>query len=147
MVRSTAWGAFVSLSVLLAVASPMLGDPPRDGFPLSTYPMFSRAKSRQAVVHHVVAFSARKRHRVVPPELLGNDEIMQAAMTVARAVRTGRTRELCEEVAREVAVAPAQADAQYLEVRTDTFDSVLYLQGERRPTRTRVHVRCEVTRP
>jgi hypothetical protein len=139
------WVAVWSVGLLVAVLWPILRDPPRDGFPLSNYPMFSADRRRaDAQIGHVVGFSREGRHRPVPPELLGTEEIMQAHQTVQVAIRRGYADELCRRTAERVRADPAHADLEQLEVRTDHYDAIAYFAGDTKPRATHVHARCPV---
>ncbi len=134
-----------SVGLLLAVLWPILRDPPQDGFPLSNYPMFSAdRRSADAQIGHVVGFSREGRHRPIPPELLGSEEIMQAHQIAAVAIRRGYSGDLCRRVAERVRADPGYADLERLEVRTDHYDALAYFAGETKPRATQVHARCAV---
>lgn len=139
------WVAAFSLGLLFAVLSPILRGRPKDGFPLSNYPMFSAdRRSADAEIGHVVGFSREGRHRPVPPELLGTEEIMQASQTVRVAIRGGFAADLCRRTAARVQADPKHADLERLEVRTDWYDALAYFAGDTKPRRTHVHARCPV---
>jgi hypothetical protein len=132
-------------AMLGAVLWPLARDPPRDGFPLSNYPMFSaHKKGTSARISHVVAVSREGRHRPVTPDLVGTDEVMQAHQTIKIAVKRGESKALCERVAERVGDDPASGDIASLEVRTDVYDVFAYFEGERTPLQTQVHARCPV---
>jgi hypothetical protein len=134
-----------SVGLLLAVLWPILRDPPSDGFPLSNYPMFSAdRRSAMAEIGHVVGFSREGRHRPVPPELLGTEEIMQASQTVRVAIDRGYAEQLCRRTAERVRADPAHVDLLRLEVRTDRYDALAYFAGDTKPRGTQVHARCPV---
>ncbi|MCA9706835.1 MAG: hypothetical protein KDK70_13365 [Myxococcales bacterium] len=140
--------ALWSAGLVVAVLWPILREPPRDGFPLSNYPMFSHAKTREdGRIVHVVAYSRQGRHRPVGPDLLGSEEVMQAYQTVQVAIRRGHARELCERTAARVARDPGHADVERLEVRTDLYDAVDYFAGDTKPRSTQIHARCPVAAP
>lgn len=131
--------------MLGGVLSPLLRDPPRDDFPLSSYPMFSKPpKAATARVPHVVAVSREGRHRPVGPGLVGTEEVLQAHQTIDVAIRRGEAEALCQRLARSVASDASFGDVEALEIRTDVFDVFSYFEGDRRPLRTRVHGRCAV---
>ncbi len=139
------WVGVVSVGLLVAVLWPILRDPPRDGFPLSSYPMFSAdRRSADAEIGHVVGYSREGRHRPLPPALLGSEEIMQAHQTVRVAIRRGYARDLCQRAAARVRADPDHADLERLEVRTDHYDALAYFAGDTKPRSTRVHARCSV---
>jgi hypothetical protein len=146
VVGSRAYAALVSVAMLAAVLWPMVRK--TDGFPLSNYPMFSRARKAEAQVFHVVAFSSHGEHRPVSPSLLGTEEVMQASQAARIAFRRGAvaSMELCREVASRVVADQRWKDIESLEVREDVFDTIAYWEGDRKPRRTRVRARCEVSR-
>jgi hypothetical protein len=134
-----------SLGLLVALLWPILQDPPRDGFPLSNYPMFSAdRRSADAEIGHVVGYSREGRHRPVTPAMVGSEEIMQAYQTVRLSIRRGDAQALCRRTAERVRADPAHADIERLEVRTDRYDALAYFAGDTKPRKTRVHARCSV---
>jgi hypothetical protein len=127
-----------------AVVSPALSARPKDGYPLSTYPMFAENKSRETKQTQAVAIGPFG-ERVLGPSHLGTDEVMQAKATIDRAARAGKQAltALCERVAARAAVDPALAGLARVEVRTVTFDAIDYFRTERpAPTSARVLARC-----
>lgn len=139
------WVAAWSVGLLVAVLWPILRDPPRDGFPLSNYPMFSAdRRSAEAEIGHVVGYSREGRHRPLPPALLGTEEIMQAYQTVRVAIGRGQAPALCRSTAARVRADPDHADLERLEVRTDRYDGLAYFEGDTKPRATKVHARCPV---
>jgi len=134
-----------SVGLLLALLFPILRDPPRDGFPLSNYPMFSAdRRTADAEIGHVVGFSREGRHRPLTPAMVGSEEIMQAYQTVRLAIRRGDADELCRRAAERVRTDPDHADLERLEVRTDRYDALAYFDGDTKPRGTKVHARCPV---
>lgn len=119
-----------------------------DGFPLSNYPMFSRAKRQDAGIYHVVGYSSEGRHRAVSPEILGSDEIMQASQTAKLAFKRGPTdaQTLCGAAAQRVAIDVDYGDITKLQVRFDLYDAVKYWQGETKPKKTVVAAECRIDR-
>ncbi len=141
------WGGLVSLAVLGAVAWPLGRDPVReDSFPLSTYPMFAvkRAGARVAI-DYVIATGPDGARRHVPPELVANAEVMQALMTVRRAVQRGAASALCAEVAARVAGDRRFVALDAVAVVFGDHRGVDYLVHGRRGGE-RVHARCPIPR-
>jgi hypothetical protein len=123
----------------------------RDGFPLSTYPMFSSERGTEAKLAHVVARRADGSASPLPPRMLGTAEIMQAAQIARNAAKDrGRARDLCARVAERIAGDADWSDVVAIEVRTDSYDAVAYWSeapGSRSSTTaSRVHARCDVDR-
>jgi hypothetical protein len=135
-----------SLVTIGAVLAPIVYD--EDDFPLSNYPMFSHAREPVARIHHVVGYSSEGRHRPVPPEALGTDEIMQAYQTAKLMIGRGpdAARALCERTAAYVAAEDSLADLERLEVRIDWFDTIAYWKGDRTPKKTHVAATCPTGR-
>ncbi|NLY92978.1 MAG: hypothetical protein GXY23_03015 [Myxococcales bacterium] len=144
--RRAPWIVF-GLAVIGAMIAPVFREPPRDSFPLSDYPMFSTVRG-PAYIDVVVGFDAEGTLHRIPPRLVANAEVMQAAQTVALAVRSGRARVLCEEVAARVAADPSRASIVRLEVQSRYFDPRTYFAGDgpAEPLRLLRRGRCEVPR-
>lgn len=143
------YAAIVSTVVVAAVLSPIVPAEQVDGFPLSNYPMFSRAPDDSRVwLSHVVGWSRRGEHRPVEPGLVETEEVMQAMQTIKVAARRGPAAalDLCVHTAARVAEDDAYADIDLLEVRTDRYDVLTYFSGGRAPLRTQIHARCPVVR-
>jgi len=140
----------LSAVVLAAVASPPFRDPPEDSFPLSDYPMFSKARPAATIVLTNVVGLRRDGSQVVlsPQVSVGNDEVLQAMATIRNAVRAGRTRlaAFCEEAAERVADRQSLADVIEVRIATRRFDAIAYFRDGPEPERTVVHHRCEVRR-
>ena len=65
--------------------------------------------------------------------------MIQAAGTIAQAIRSGSTEDLCREVLDKVS-APVVA----VEIVTETYDVVGYFEGAKEPVQRTVHARCEL---
>jgi hypothetical protein len=136
-----------SVLVIAATLSPALREPPRDSFPLSTYPMFSSVPKR-AWLDVIVGFDAAGNLQRIPPPLVGNPEVMQAAETIRLAVRHKRAPQLCAEVAARVAADPNFDHVVRLEVQRRKFDPLTYFttSPSERLLDLRRRASCEVTR-
>lgn len=103
------WAVLVSAVVVVLVALPgvrtLAEERPADGFPLSTYPMFSDDPGRVVTLPTVVAVApGGEVTRLSPRTIAGTDQVIQASAAVRDALRRGpaATRELCAEVAGRV---------------------------------------------
>lgn len=145
MDRRARWRALlVSAAVVIAVAVPgvrMLISPEvPDGFPLSTYPMFTRDRGRVVEVATVVAETPQGEvGRLSPRTIAGTDQVVQAGVTVRQAVAAGpgAAGRLCDEVAGRVA-APAT-----VAVVVERYDVIAWSAGGREPLERRAHAECE----
>src|SRR5437764_11822509 len=96
--------AIVAVGVL--VLSPALRASPRDGFPLSNYPMFATDVGRQARIDTAVGLRADGSTATLSPRLVtATDEVILAASTVTNALAGGpaSAAALCAEIAGRVA--------------------------------------------
>jgi hypothetical protein len=134
-----------SVLVMAATLSPALREPSRDSFPLSTYPMFSSVP-KAAWLDVIVGFDAAGNEHRIPPQLVANIEVMQAAQTIRLAVRQRRAPQLCVEVAARVAADPNFEHVVRLEVQRRKFDPLTYFTSppSERLLDLRRRARCEV---
>ncbi|MBZ0237058.1 MAG: hypothetical protein K8M05_32310 [Deltaproteobacteria bacterium] len=147
MSATRTWGGLVSVAMLLAVAYPLRRDPAYgDSFPLSTYPMFAFQRPHARVaIDYVIATGPGDARRHVPPELVANHEVMQALMTIRRAVQSGKASTLCAEVAARAARDRRFDAMDTIQVVFGDHRGVDYLVHDRRgPERT--HARCPIPR-
>ncbi|MFP4513869.1 MAG: hypothetical protein ACLFRV_13055 [Acidimicrobiales bacterium] len=144
------WGprAFAAV-IVAAMVAPAVLDPPRDGFPLSTYPMFAFDRgSVTSVTTAVGVTDADERVRLSPYLLAGADEAILAVRTARIAVAEENPDRWCEEVASRVAALPGAVVSSErvvtIEVVTETHDAVATLAGTAEPLRVVPHVTCPV---
>lgn len=141
-----AFAHVVGAALIGAVCFPMLRSTSTDSYPLSNYPMFSRARPRAVDIDHLVAITKGGERRVVPPGLVASDEVLQAKVVIATAVGRGRAsaRALCLAVAARLRAHAEWADTVRIEVRSDRYDAHRYFDGDRAPVHSRVHAHCTV---
>ena len=126
-------------AIVLLAAAPVVRSPADDSFPLSTYPMFSLARAQETTVSSAAGFDAAGlRLRLSPRVVGGTGEVIQAAGTVAQAIRNGTSEALCREV-----LAEAPAAVVTVEIVTETYDVIAYFDGEEEPLDRTVHARCD----
>lgn len=153
MTRDRIYAYAVSALLLAAVGYPLLPTSlfawaAIDGFPLSTYPMFSRKRPTVVNIDHVVAVDSGGAARVVPPSVITSGEVMQANVMIRDTVRRGRraAQQLCLRVAGRLEVDADWADIVAVEVRSDRFDVARYFAVDTKPLRSRVYARCQLER-
>jgi len=139
----------LSLSLLAAVAYPAFLEPYEDGYPLSTYPMFSNPRPRTVQVTRAIALGDGVAV-AVPPAYVANSEAMQALQTLKKSVADGHRAQLrlCEHIVSRIQAAHDAdfAGADRVELQTVTLDSIAYLGGQLEPLSSRTHVRCALER-
>ncbi len=146
--RERAWALVVSAFFLGAVLWPLALDPVADDdFPLSTYPMFAKARGGTGSLVHLVALDGDGSARPLGPRWFGDRQVMQAYRTLRRAAgKPKRAQALCRDAARRIADEPAWADAVELQLRRDRYDIVSYFTTGAPPETLRIAARCEVPR-
>jgi len=133
-------GVVAAVIATLAVVAPILRQPARDSFPLSTYPMFADDRGPVAVVNTVLGVDRGGATHTLSPEIIGgSDEVILAAATVSNAIRAGAADRLCAQVAERTDVGTYR----WLRVVTHRYDTVAYLDGNREPLDEVVHAECE----
>ena len=135
--------ALFSVALIALTLAPGFGE--KDSFPLSNYPMFSTAQP-YPWIHVVVARDAQGEQRPIPPPLVANAEVMQAAQTIALAVKRKQAKSLCERVAARIADEDEWAFAVEVEVQSRQFDPLTYFTSPegRKPLKVRKRGRCPV---
>lgn len=110
----------------LAVLSPVFSGA-ADSFPLSTYPMFARARG-QPTLYTAVARAANGREDRLPPTLLGSKEVLQAKVLIERSVEAGpeALARLCADTAARVAAAPEFVEARSIAIVARQYDPLDY---------------------
>jgi hypothetical protein len=131
----------VTAGVAVAVLAPAVLPGGADGFPISTYPMFTRDRGRVVALDTVLLVDGDGRHRLSPAVIGGTDEIVLAAVIVGDAVAGGPVAldHLCREVAARVDRTGT------VEIVTERHDTVALLQDDQPPVDVDVHHRCEAT--
>lgn len=121
---------------------------PRDGFPLSYYPMFSAKRARTASVTYLVGLDARGGRRLLPYDYAGTGDLNQVRRQINRIVREGRADKLCQIVAGKVALEGEGefADVVTVQVVTGKYRLADYFAGKRDPVSERVHASWPVER-
>ena len=127
----------------VAVLFPLLGPLESDSYPLSTYPMFSEDRGREASIATAVGLDAAGTVVRLDPESIGGaDEVILAAATVSDAIRRGEVDQLCTEIATRL----VGSDIASVVVRTERIDVVAHIADDAPPLSVRDHGNCEVPR-
>lgn len=141
--------SIVSLLLAAAVVAPVVRGPDRDGFPISSYPMFSHRLDQEVQISTVMGVEGSGDLRILSPGLIADTtEVIIAHGTVNDAVGRGRAgaEDLCSTVATRVAAA-GTADVTSVRVVTNRYDAVKYWAGDREAQATTVHAECPVIGP
>lgn len=146
---SRVYAYLVIAVVLAAVSYPFTWPLSRDSFPLSNYPMFSRPLPEPTVtIQYALGLEPDGTRHHLPPRMVANEEVLQARVTLGRAVSQGKqaTRTLCRSIAERVARHPDFAAVTEVRIVSGTHDAVAYLTGQDTLGREDVYGRCPVAR-
>jgi len=140
-----------SLLVLGAVLSPVVENwraKPRDGFPLSYYPMFSKKRAPTLRVSYLVGYDERGREQPIHCRYAGAGGLNQVRKQIRARVRQGKATTLCRQVAARVARKRGGrlADVKSVAVVTGVYDLEGYFRGNTEPVSVRIEAKCPVRR-
>lgn len=126
-----------SAVLLASLAWPAIAPGELDSLPWSNYPMFAHERDRVTGFYVAIRVDPDgAEHRLDLRAVGGTDQPVQAAMTVAQAVRTGQADQLCSEVAERVEQPGA------VEILSVRYDAPGWFDGRREPISRTVHARC-----
>jgi hypothetical protein len=134
----------ITAGVVGALVAPVVLD--RDGFPLSTYPMFSRTRSDAVTLVTAQAIAANGDALPLTLGVIGDsDDPLIVAGELRDAIRTGRADQRCEEIAsragRWTGLPPG---ATRIELVTERRDVIAHVEGSPSLLERTVHASCEV---
>jgi hypothetical protein len=136
----------IAAGVVGALIAPVVLD--RDGFPLSTYPMYSRARGDAVTFATAQAVDASGMVATLTLAVIGDsDDPLIVAGELREAIRDGRAQQRCVEIALRAAewdgLAPGTAT---IEVVTERHDVVAQVEGASSLLDRTVHASCPVPR-
>jgi hypothetical protein len=131
-------------AVVGALVAPVVLD--RDGFPLSTYPMYSRARGDAVTLATAQVVDADGEASALTLAVIGDsDDPLIVAGELRDAIRDDRADQRCEEIAQRAArwddLPPGSVA---IEVVTERHDVVAQVEGDPSMLERTVHASCEV---
>jgi hypothetical protein len=134
----------VTALILGALVAPVALD--RDGFPLSTYPMYSRTRGDALTFATAQAVDAAGATSTLTLAVIGDsDDPLIVAGELRDAIRDGRAVQRCEEIATRAARwGDLPAGSVGVEVVTERHDVVARVEGEASVIERTVHASCEL---
>lgn len=133
--------ASITLVVAVLLVAPVLLD--RDGFPLSTYPMYAR--TRGDVVAFVTAYGvdeSGQRHELSLAAIGESDDPLIVAGELRASIRAGSADRRCAEIAARVNASRTSTQLRSVEVVTERYDVVDRVASETEPVDRTVHASC-----
>lgn len=136
----------ITVGVVVALAAPVVAD--RDSFPLSTYPMYSRARSGESTIVTARGLESDGSSRELTPTLIGDsDDPLIVVGRLRAALSAGRGGVRCAEIAERVAGRDAFDGVDVIEIVSERHDTVARTLGEDSLLEREVRATCEVRRP
>lgn len=134
----------ITAGVVVALLVPLALD--GDGFPLSTYPMYSRGRGDEVTFATAQAIDADGVTSALSLEVIGDsDDPLIVSGELRDAIRDGRADERCEEIARRAAMwSGLSFGSVSIEVVTERHDVVAQVEGDSSMLDRTVHATCEV---
>ena len=134
----------VTAGLVGALVAPVVLD--RDGFPLSTYPMYSRTRGDVVTFATAQAVEADGTTSTLTLGIIGDsDDPLIVAGELRDAIRSGRAGQRCEEiVSRAAGWGGLPQGAVRIEVVTERRDVVAHVEGNPSLRDRTVHASCEV---
>ena len=130
--------ALASIGVLCTLMLPVKENwskSPRDGFPLSYYPMFTKVRSKTTTLHHVVGVSRSGERHNLPGRLTCQGGMNTARRQMRRMVRDGAAESLAERAAERLVGSPlvAHLELERIEVVVSRYSIRAYFTGKTEP--------------
>ena len=134
----------ITTGVVGALMAPVVLD--RDGYPLSTYPMYSRSRENAVTFATAQAVDANGVTSTLTLGVIGDsDDPLIVAGELRDAIRDGRAGERCEEISERAAVwSGLPTEISSIEVVTERHDVVVRVEGGQSLVERTVHASCEV---
>src|SRR5262245_8118110 len=143
----------LSVAIVVAVLSPVVQNwkrPPRDGFPLSYYPMFTEKRGETERCTYMVGLDASgKRYPLRYKLVRWGGGLNSVRRQINRLVQKGQADELSHRIAARVAASkkPPYSQIVAVEIVTGTYSLNEYFTGKSKaPLKEIVHARCDVER-
>ena len=121
---------------------------PDDGFPLSYYPMFSKERHGVTELSHPIGIREDGMTIDLHYRTVASGGMNQVRRQIRKIIRNGDAKELCRDVAENVAKSRRKEyrDIVAVAIVTDTYDFHDFFSGNRTPRRRKVIARCAVER-
>lgn len=129
--------------VVVLMVLPVIVD--RDSFPLSTYPMYSRARPAEVTIPSAIGFDRDgSEHRLTLQVIGGSDDPLIVAGELRTAIARGRAPDRCPAIAERASESLADLDLVRIEVVMERHDVVAQVTGESSLRDRRVYAECSI---
>lgn len=141
--------SFFGAILLILLAVPIVQnhvDRPRDGFPLSYYPMFSHERSNRTTLRRAVGLRADGSEVPLHYKLAGSGGMNQVRRQMRSRIKGGGAEELAQEIHDNLLETSRYDDVVEILIVRDRFRLDRVMSGERTPDHRKVYVRMPVRR-
>ena len=120
----------LAIGLVLMSATPIFRNANHDSYPFSTYPMFARQLEQPRLTYAEGLLPGAESVRL-PPEMIANDEPMQAMRTLKLTANDGShaLQRLCAAIAARVANVPDYARVRSVRIVRQAYDPVRYFEA------------------
>ena len=134
----------ITAGVVGALVAPVVLD--RDGFPLSTYPMYSRTRGDAVTFATAQAVDGDGTSTTLTLGVIGDsDDPLIVAGELRDAIRDGRAQQRCVEIALRASEWDGlPPDATTIDVVTERHDVIAQVEGDPSLLERTVHASCVV---
>jgi len=152
MLSGKTLAAVFSILMICAVLSPIIQNwrsKPKDSFPLSYYPMFSKKRSQTEHVTYLVGLDAKGERHIIPYRFAGTGGMNQVRKQIRKFARRKETAAArCQAIAEKVAQREGTryADLVAVQIVTGEYRRADYFTSAKRPLEEKVHASCAVER-
>ncbi len=105
MIYSQKKATLISILIILLVLSPVVenwASKPKDNFPLSYYPMFSKKRKATYGLYYFVGYDSAQNRYKISYKIAGTGGFNQVRRQIRKAARSGRADIITQEVAERV---------------------------------------------
>lgn len=106
MIKTKLGATVFSLGLALLILSPVREnwqEKPKDNFPLSYYPMFTKNRGEVYKLHYLVGYDKRENRHLIPYTFAGTGGFNQVRRQINKRVSKGEGDKLAQKVAKRVA--------------------------------------------
>ncbi|GAA4271571.1 hypothetical protein U6A24_13375 [Aquimarina gracilis] len=97
----------ISFTILALVLSPIVenwASKPKDNFPFSYYPMFSKKRKATYGVYYFVGYDTNQNRHIIPYKFAGTGGFNQVRRQIKKAARSNKASEYTQKVAERIAL-------------------------------------------
>jgi len=141
-----------SFAIVIAVISPITENwsaNPKDSFPLSYYPMFTKKRSETTSVTYLRGLTEDGERVIIPYKLVGKGGFNQTRKQIRKSVKMGYSSYMCRKVASKIAKMKNKPfnDLVRIQIIEGKYNLNDYFTGvSKKPVFEKVYESCQIKR-